>query len=152
MHTISAPASPPFRKEGQGWFVIFIELTLSYDSMPCICPPIHAMPVFNAFAPSGRSFTYAPFPWRCLFLLNTYLCIRVCQNSTFGRVGTFSCKCPYASKRRSLMHKNLYPIRNEKTGSNKTFVLNSLNSKYKRLFDAYGHLQENVPTRPRVEF
>ncbi len=24
-----APASPPFPKEGQGWFVIFIELTLN---------------------------------------------------------------------------------------------------------------------------
>ncbi len=28
LYTMPAPVSPPFSKEGQGWFVIFIELTL----------------------------------------------------------------------------------------------------------------------------
>ena len=30
LYTMPVPASPPFLKEGQGWFVIFIELTLIY--------------------------------------------------------------------------------------------------------------------------
>ena len=36
--------------------------SVSPESMPCIYQPMHAMPVFNAFALPGRSFTYACIP------------------------------------------------------------------------------------------
>ena len=36
--------------------------SISSDNTPCICLLMHAMPVFNAFAPVGRSFTCACIP------------------------------------------------------------------------------------------